>query len=156
MTHVRVTHTRKESFSSDAGIQRDFNQKHCMCRCFDVVIPPWDLKKHQGREDTRTLGFNGWSVRLLFLKGNLLLYMKHCLHSYLYHLLVSVFHLCSLPWEDFLALAALCLFYRREAERRHQTVDELAKLSALQEKMVTHCTRQEASRRSKCSSVPTG
>lgn len=48
-----------------------------------------------------------------------------------------VFHVRSLPREDFLALAAVCLFGRREAERRHQTVDELAKLGALQEKIVT-------------------
>lgn len=34
-------------------------------------------------------------------------------------------------------LAALWLLYRREAERRQQTVDELAKLSALQEKIHT-------------------
>lgn len=27
---------------------------------FDVAIPTWDLKKYQGRRNTRTLSFNGW------------------------------------------------------------------------------------------------
>lgn len=52
VTRVKITHTRKQCFSSDAGGQTDFNKtwKPTKTGVFDVN-PMWDLKKGRIRID---------------------------------------------------------------------------------------------------------
>lgn len=54
------SHTPGKSLFPQTLVVKEILIRNTVCAgVFDVVIPTWDLKKHQGREDTRTLGFNG-------------------------------------------------------------------------------------------------
>lgn len=59
MTHVKITHTRKHCFSSDAVGQTDFDKKNKKKTeqkpTRKAVVPKRDLKRHERRPDMKGL-----------------------------------------------------------------------------------------------------